>query len=292
MPIVENAVGYASAAAIGYIHGNIPGAVKGVQAFNVAKRVRDSVSAGYESVSKRFRAGENTDYKKTRSKVSSMPAKRTAKKPKAKKRPSVRKEILRLADTKHLTLDNNQVLASILQSNVHSHCVTAQLVQGTTNNARIGDEVYLQSIDIRGYFFSNATAGAYMCRVIVGWSGLEANNATGPVPFVGSLASSDIFLPGTVGGNTALAIVNPKAFQVVADMTIECNSQIAATVDIASFHKVARLNAKFPYRGSGSVFGKYKNLYIVFAGFVAGGAVGVTNAGQVSMSYDLKFKDF
>jgi len=293
MPSFYDTAGYVSAATLGYIHGNTRGAIKGVRAYNSLKRSRES-SISNEMAQKKPKLeppgksapGSGFSYPKNKM------VRRTTKKTYKKNTKNIKKTILSMASTKHLAIDNNNCQVTIAKQNqVYSNCITAQLVQGNADNNRLGDEITLSELLVRGYYFTDSNSGAYQGRVLVGYSGLEHNNSMGPIPFAGSIPATDIFLPGTIGGNTVQAIVNPKVFTVLYDESFTVNSMIASVADMYSFERKIRLSGKFPYRSPGNVFGKYRNLYIVFVGFKAGGTPGDTNIGTFAASYDLKFKD-
>lgn len=166
---------------------------------------------------------------------------------------------------------------------------TAGVVQGTSNSQREGDSIDLAALKIRGFYNSSSTAGAYTCRIIVGWTGEEYNNGT---VLASGLGSSEVFLANTVTSLVPAGIINPKAFTVLYDTVIDVNSLIAASLDIESFAFTVPLNdTTFPYQADASVFGKQKNLAVYVVAAVAGGTTGTTAAGGITMTYDLVFKD-
>lgn len=277
------AAGSVSAATLGYITGGIKGAKRAAEGFNA-----------YEN-SKRSRIGATIGKipgKQLPKNFNKMPKSRVMKKKPAKStKVNVRKQIMALADTKHFTEDNNNIVASMLQSNLYTYNITKGIVQGTTNAGRNGDEVFLGNLKIRGHFITPATpTGGYMARCIIGWSGAEYNPGQAPIGV--GLGTTDLFLPGTSGGNNTLSIINPKAFTPIADIMIEVNSYITGVRDISSFAKDVKINQKFQYKSSGAIYGKTKNLYLIFTGFVTNGAPTTTPCGDLACSIDLSFKDF
>lgn len=166
---------------------------------------------------------------------------------------------------------------------------TAGVVQGDTNAQRDGDSIDLCALKLRGFYNAAAATGAYACRIIVGWTGEEYNNGT---VLATGLGSSEVFLANTVTSVTSLGIVNPKAFTVLYDTVIDVNSLIANALDLESFAFTVPLNdTSFPYQADGSTFGKQKNLAVYVVASVAGGTVGVTAAGGITLTYDLVFKN-
>lgn len=193
-----------------------------------------------------------------------------------------------LKPAKHYTMDNN---AALLHNTVYTMCPSQGITQGTGNANRLGDRVHLEALKIQANFQSSATAGAYSYRILVGYSGEEYTTANIASQFVSGLGTTQLFFPSTVNFWTVNGIVNPKAFTVLYDQTVDINSQITAVSDVVSYSHTVPLGIDFPYQDSGSVQGKFKNLYIVVIGCVAGGTSGVTAAGNILFSGDLIFKD-
>lgn len=179
--------------------------------------------------------------------------------------------------------------AALTHSTVQCLNVTALLVQGIADYQRIGDMIHLRALNVRYNFTSNPTANAYAYRIIVFWSGLEFPSVNFSTT---SVQAASIFQPTIIAGSQYLAIVNNKAVTVLADQMLDINSQIAATKDIQSgIIKVDLKNQKFAYQGNASVYGKFKNLYIMVVGYVDAGVVGTTSAGAVILNYDFKYSD-
>lgn len=197
---------------------------------------------------------------------------------------SVSKQIMRTMPSKQNTQDTS---ATLTHNTLVTLNLTQLIVQGQDNASRIGDSVNLSALKLKGSYFSAATAGAYQFRMLVGYSGEEISAAT----FTSGLGTSQLFLPNTATTFSTNGIVNPKAFTVLYDTTIDLNSQIANVVDIAAIVGTVSLNdAKFQYQSSASVYGKIKNLYIVCMAIVGAGSSGVTAAGTFVLGTDLIFK--
>lgn len=194
--------------------------------------------------------------------------------------------VRKLQPAKHLTAIAG---AALLQNQIQGFAPTSKIVQGTDNNDRIGDSVFLEALKINYNVETNTTAGAYVFRVIVGYSGEEYGAATFSTT---TLTSAELFLPttGTEYWKTN-ACINPKAFTVLYDQTIDANSQIAATRDVQSMSVTIPLKSRFPYQTDASGYGKFKNLYIIVLGSVSGGTDNTTSVGNMTCTYDLIFKD-
>jgi len=199
-------------------------------------------------------------------------------------RNSFKKLMLNNTSAKH---DTNGPLVVMLHNLIYTFNATSLITQGTTNEGRLGDAINLEALKIRGYYNSATTDGAYMFRMIIGYSGEEITTGNVFVTVTG-LTAGQIFLPNAPANITA--IVNPKAFTVLHEEVIDINSQIAGSFDVASIAKTVLLKQKFDYQDTGSIFGKTKNLYIVIVAHVVGGVAGTTAAGECVLGTDLIFK--
>lgn len=189
---------------------------------------------------------------------------------------------------KHFTLQDN---AALLHNSIYTCVPTQAITQGTTNTTRLGDSVYLCALKVQGHFLAPATAGAYSYRIMVGWTGEELTTANIATTLVSGLGGTELFQPNTFGTWTPIGMINPKAFTVLHDQTIDINSNITAINDLNSFAFTVPLNQNFNYQASGSVQGKTRNLCVIVIGGVALGTSGVTAAGNCIWTADLIFKD-
>lgn len=165
---------------------------------------------------------------------------------------------------------------------------TAGVTQGTANTNRIGDFIDLCAIKIKGFFQSAVASNIYSYRILVGYTGEEYNLPT--VLGSGGLTSTELFIPNTSANWAVNGIINPKAFTVLYDTTIDINSVLTTVADLSSFSFSVPLSGKFEYQASASTYGKTRNLAVCIIGSVGGGTIGSTSAGQVVMSYDFIFK--
>lgn len=212
----------------------------------------------------------------------------THKRRKTGRRMSLRELVKRTESAKHFSFENNGALTH----NTIFTCVPTQgITQGTSNIGRIGDSVYLCALKISGNMQAHTTAGAYSYRILVGWSGEEVTTVGASSSLVSGLGGTEIFLPGTFTSWTPNGIVNPKAFTVLYDQTVDINSLVTATSDLSSFAFTVPLNQNFNYQASGSIQGKSRNLCVIVIGSVAFGVTGVTNAGTCVWTADLVFKE-
>jgi len=199
---------------------------------------------------------------------------------------SIKQVITNEKPAKHRTFFDSEALT---HNTIYTLSPTQAVVQGDTNENRDGDQIQVCALKLKGSFYAPATANGYSYRFLVGYSGEEYSVAAA---FSASgLVDAEIFLPVTSGGHRTNGIINPKAFTVLHDETIDVNSLLTSVQDVYSYQMLVSLNdAKFPYQSSGSIYGKTRNLYVVVIGCAIGGSTGITDAGVIHLSADLIFK--
>jgi len=208
----------------------------------------------------------------------------TQKKTQGGARTSFKKMVAATLPSKQFT---SQLTRAFTHNTIFTANMTAGITQGDLNSSRTGDSITLSSLKLMGSYFSDAVGGAYTFRILVGYSGEEYASTT----FASGLGATEIFLPNTTTTFSTLGVVNPKAFTVLSDQTVDLNSQIAAVVDVHTFSVNVNLKqSEFVYQASGSAFGKSKNLYVVVLACVGGGTSGTTDAGDLILSCDLIYK--
>lgn len=197
-------------------------------------------------------------------------------------RKSFKQKVMSIPPAKHLTGDSQTIIS---QNTVFTLGLTTQIVQGDSNAQRDGDSIYLEALKINGHFQAAAASNAYKCRIIIGYSGEEF----APNVFTSAqLANTDVFFPATFWAN---AIVNPKAFTVLYDTTLDVNSQVSDVSTLQSYSATVPLKRMHPYQSNGSQFGKTRNLYAVVVPYAVGAAA-ASDVGSIYMNYDLIFKNF
>lgn len=231
--------------------------------------------------SQAFRTNGTRSFTSTKNKKKKMP--------KAKRqKPVTLKTVKKLMATQsEIKVKDASISASLTNGDVFSYNLTAQIVQGTTDGTRVGDELYLKSVEIRGFVASHTVDGAYAYRVIIGWSGEELNPGT---LSTGGLSFSQVFMPNLGAATSAFGIVNKKAFTVVSDKYYDVNSQISGVTDLITTVAMPKCTGKYKYQANGNVYGKTRNLFIVVVGFLRGGVASAA-AGSTIMNYALKYTD-
>lgn len=203
------------------------------------------------------------------------------------RRGGFRQKMLSYEPCQHSIVSDNTINTAVLHGTVYTFGPTQIPAQGTAIGNRVGDQIELIALKLRGQFITNASSNVYTYRIIVGWSG----NEVAATSLTSGLGVTDVFFPNTYSVNICDGIVNPKAFTCLYDETVVLNSQITATQDGEQFAITVPFKEKFPYRAGAATMGKFKQLYVVVCANVAGGTVGVTNAGSVYFSSDLLFKN-
>lgn len=217
---------------------------------------------------------------------------RTTKRTASKTSSVVKKTILAMAATKRHEQNDSALAQVMTQNNIYSNNITSKLIFGTADNQRIGDEVYLTGIRVKGNYISAAAQNGYQCRIIVGWSGEEYNPTTfGSSGASTGLIAAEVFLPLTGGQYQTSAIINPKAFTVLYDRTLTINSNLEIVSEFQPFDFYVPLSKKFQYQAGGSIYGKTKNLYIVCTSSAIGGTPLTTNSGTVNVCTSLSYKN-
>lgn len=197
-----------------------------------------------------------------------------------------------LANTpaKHATTDDNQTgVVGGTHNTIYTCNITAGVAAGTADDSRVGDTIQLSALKLNGLLSSNGSStSSCQFRVIVGWSG-EEYNLPNTLASTG-LAATELFETGTGATWRNTGIINPKAFTVLDDRIFSLNNSIANVSDITEFAYTVPCSTSFPYQANGSVFGKTRNLYVIWIPCILNGASGLTNAGNIALSTDLIFK--
>lgn len=204
---------------------------------------------------------------------------------------SFRQKALAIAQAKHRPNETFVATGGTTHNTIYTMNKTARIGQSITDDGRIGDEVYLEALKIRGSYQCPTTNNGFSCRVMVLFSGEETDPTAGSVLFGSGLGSNEIFLPNTSGIFGTNALVNPKAVTVLFDQTLDLNSLTPDSKELRSFAWTIPIKQKFQYQAGGSKYGKFKNLYIVVVTTAIDGTTGTSITGQVYMATDLIYKN-
>lgn len=209
---------------------------------------------------------------------------------KSSKRPSfakrVRKVISAAAQLKHAS---NSSSASGMDTDVmHFTSPTQNIFQGTAINQRLGDQVKLKYLKINGLFHASTLANSttkFRVSVFYCADGKSAASVT-----IGAFTSAELFQPNTAGTVT-YGMFDEKYVTVLADLTVDLNSNVSTAMDVKSFAFTVPLkNALCNFKESGSAFSSKRNLYVMVTGYTPN-AANVGDIGSYTYSYDLAYTD-
>lgn len=197
---------------------------------------------------------------------------------------SLKSKIVATLPAKHNTYD---ALTTINADSAYTIQPTRNIGQGTGNQDRVGDQIFLEALKLKGHFESLTTSNAYIYRLVVGFTGEETNGIaswsnTG-------LTAAEVYQPNTYTILTN-GHINKKAVTVLHDETFDLNSQVDAAPTVHGFDLLVPIKQRFTYQSAGSTYGKIKNLFVWVVGH-APGVSGANAVGYVRCSVDLIFKD-
>lgn len=206
----------------------------------------------------------------------------------------IKKTILSMADTKVHCQNDSALAQNMTMNNIYTANISGKIGFGTAENQRVGDEIYLMGLRIKGNFLTDTASNCYQYRLIVGYTGEEYNPTNFGSSAAGTgLSAAEIFHPTTGGNYLTSAPVNPKAFTALYDETVDMNSQLTATSDIYGIDVYVPLRKKFPFQAGGAFLGKFKNLVVVVVSTVGRSGTPLTTAsGSVNLSTAVLFKNF
>lgn len=204
---------------------------------------------------------------------------------------SFQQKALKIAQAKHRPNETIVNTGGMTHNSIYTMNVTARVGQSVTEDGRIGDQIYLEALKLRGSYHCPTINNGYTLRVIVCYSGEEYDPTSGLVLFGSGLGTNELFLPSTSGIFGTNAMINPKTVSVIFDQTLDVNSLTSDTKELASFAWTIPLKQKFSYQRAADKYGKFKNLYVVVVSTAIDGTTGTTNTGQVYMSTDLIYKN-
>lgn len=280
-------IGRGSAMKLGYIHGNLPGAIIADQAYRAGKKIEAGMKRQLTSKESLPNPGK-PPMAKVKGRVQTMKKQQSKAKYSAKTTTSLKRAIINTLPAKHF---NCQTVRAMTHNTIYTNIPTQGITQGTGNTNREGDKIFLEALKIRGTFFTPTTANAYIFRIMVLWTGEEYNTANIATTFQTGIGATEVFLPNSYGSNQTTGLVNSKACTVLLDKTYDINSLVSGVEDCVSFYELVPLKLAYSYQSSGSVHGKLKNLAVICMASVSAGTAGTTNTGNLDYSCDLIFKD-
>lgn len=201
-------------------------------------------------------------------------------------RKSLKRKIIDTLPAKHNTFSST---VSIAAQSAYTIVPTRNIGQGTSNQQRLGDDIFLEALRVKGTFNTATDSNAYQYRMIVGFTGEEL--AVSTTWSSTGLSAADVYQPDTFDATFLTGgAVNKKAITVLYDETYDINSQVEGAPTLHGFDVLVPIKQKFLYQSAGSTYGKTKNLFVWIVGY-SPGLTGVTVIGSCNIAVDLIFKD-
>lgn len=202
----------------------------------------------------------------------------------------VKKQINSAEETK-IYSSGSLVSSALASSNFYTLSPIQILTQGTGNNNRIGNEVFLKSLTIR-MVMQNRTLQTLFYRVLVLWS--ENIYGAGASYTSGGLALGDIFYTGSNVLNLPpnLKLGQNILFDRTYNISTKANNGATPYYQQKAMKAYIPINKKIVYLPGSNYLNK-KQLYIVVIPFSMDSAVvqNVTSVGAVDMMFLTAFKD-
>lgn len=209
-------------------------------------------------------------------------------------RKDIKKEILKMAETKRFSNALGSYSGQLNANQYYAYNPLYWIGIGTNENQRIGDEIYIDSIDI-------AASVKITRQVIVGTA---PNPEEGTWVYCAFVRANDEFKDGTLGpnatpfafsdmrysssGNYCNPIIDTNQFTVLWSKRMLVNpTNFAQNDDVRIIRKKIKIGQKFKYKTTTSGYGKFSNYYLVFACNSASN----NNNMQINPAYVVNFKD-
>lgn len=201
-------------------------------------------------------------------------------------RKSLKRKIIDTLPAKHNTFAST---VNIAAQSAYTIVPTRNIGQGTSNQQRLGDDIFLEALKVKGTFNTATDSNAYQYRMIIGFTGEEL--AVSSTWSSTGLAAADVYQPDTFDATFLTGgAVNKKSITVLYDETFDVNSQVEGAPTLHGYDVLVPIKQKFLYQSAGSTYGKTKNLFVWIVGY-SPGLTGITNIGSCNIAVDLIFKD-
>lgn len=202
----------------------------------------------------------------------------------------VKKQINSNEETK-IYSSGSIVSSALASSNFYTMSPVQPISQGTNNNNRIGNEIFLKSLAVR-MVFQNTNRQTLFYRVLVLWS--ESLYSVGASYTTGALALGDVFYTGS---NVLNLPPNLKLGQnIVYDRIHNVSAKVANAGTPYYQQKQIKIwvpiNKKVVYQAGVGYFNK-KQLYVLVIPFSLDSGVvqNVTSVGAIDTMFLTTFKD-
>lgn len=181
----------------------------------------------------------------------------------------------------------NEVPLTLAHQTIYSLNPLGNIVRGVNNNNRIGDEIFLEAIKLKGIILTNGTsANTVHLRLMLiktKQQYLGASDTWGS-----GVGSTDLFL--ATSSNLTIGELDPKLCTKVYDHTHTLSPLISTQTLSKEFDLLVPIKQRFIFQ-TGTNFGKFVNYYWVATAFQFGATSGTTTVALLNMNSDLIFKN-
>nr|QCW23711.1 MAG: capsid protein [Cressdnaviricota sp.] len=176
----------------------------------------------------------------------------------------------------------NIATTSLLHMSLVSYNLNYYISQGTSDQTRIGDEVYMRGVSVRLWFTDTVASGTHRYTVMV----IRAKADI----FATSLAYTDVFKSITADSMTDP--IDTEKVTVLGKREIAIENKIASGSLARSVRFWVNMkNSRFKYSGDNAGYGKTYNYFLVVVPYANKGTIGTTAAGDVKGHAQIYFKD-
>jgi len=198
------------------------------------------------------------------------------------------KQVIRgMESALHLTSNaTSSANFSTSHNNVYSKNLCYDLTQGTAQSNRQGDNVYLCSLRLSGFYESPvAAANGVIYRVIVYWSDIYAGTGNFGTATV---TTGDLFINS--GDRNATLLTDPKKITVLYDETTTIQPSISGVYTANDINAKISIEKAVKFTPGSNELNP-RNLYVTIIPSVANGTAGITDGGKFIIGTDIVFKN-
>lgn len=174
------------------------------------------------------------------------------------------------------------VSGSLVHQVPKSYNLNYYIGQGTADNARIGDEIFIRGISVRLAVNDTTSNGTHRYHVYILKSKTDI--------YLTSHAYGDIYKNISLDPTTD--VIDTEKVTVVSKRVVTIENRISGAALQRSVRMWVNLkNTKFKFQGDNSGYGKFFNYFLVVVPYANGGTIGTTGAGSVFGHAQVYFKD-
>jgi len=177
---------------------------------------------------------------------------------------------------------------STVHNTVYCCNLTFNITQGSAQDNRQGDSVYLNALKASIFYespFGSANGVTY--RVLVHWSDIYKNSGSWSS---GTIGLNNLFFNLTGNDRSSTGLIDPKTTYVVYDELVTTQPNVTGTYAVSTDEFRVQLNKAINYLpGTNEV--NPRQLYMTVIPSVANGTTGLSDGGKFIINTDLIFKN-